>query len=208
MYMIVYVYVYVYMYMYISCIQQRKTTCLISIRKSLACARTSKLTTNMYIARASAILGTGWRVQVFSLLLDSSVGLSAGIQSAKDSVPRTLWVRILHSAEEDNLSPFDSKIACLCQSIEMNNKYVYVHVHICVCVCACACVCVCICTVWRNWISKFLLDNTLIWPVLIERKPFSTIDQVNGGLMVNGFIMIQIPRRGDPAFPCLVISAH
>ena len=27
---------------------------------------------------------------------------------------------------EDNLSPFDSKIACLCQSIEINNnKYIY-----------------------------------------------------------------------------------
>ena len=37
-----------------------------------------------------------------------------------------LWVRILHSAEEDNLSPFDSKIACLCQSIKINeNKHVY-----------------------------------------------------------------------------------
>ena len=35
-----------------SCILQRKTTCLLSIRKSLACARASKLTTNMYIARA------------------------------------------------------------------------------------------------------------------------------------------------------------
>ena len=36
-----------------SCIQQRKTTCLLSIRKSLASARASKLTTtNMYIARA------------------------------------------------------------------------------------------------------------------------------------------------------------
>ena len=36
-----------------SCIRQRKTTCLQSIRKSLACARASKLTTtNMYIARA------------------------------------------------------------------------------------------------------------------------------------------------------------
>ena len=32
-----------------SCIQQRKTTCLLSIRKSLACARASKLTTNMPI---------------------------------------------------------------------------------------------------------------------------------------------------------------
>ena len=36
------------------------------------------------------------------------------------------WVRILPSAEEDNLSPFDSNIACLCQSIEINNnKHVY-----------------------------------------------------------------------------------
>ena len=32
------------------------------------------------------------------------------------------WVRILHSAEEDNLSPFDSTIACLCQTIEINNS--------------------------------------------------------------------------------------
>ena len=33
-----------------SCILQRKTTCLLSIRKSLACARASKLTTtNMYV---------------------------------------------------------------------------------------------------------------------------------------------------------------
>ena len=39
---------------------------------------------------------------------------------------RPWWVRILPSAEEDNLYPFDSKIACLCQSIEFNdNKYVY-----------------------------------------------------------------------------------
>ena len=76
-------------------------------------------------AECSLIIGTGCRVQVFSLILDSSVGLSAGIQSAGYSVPKTLWVRILHSAEEDNLSPFDSKIACLCQSIEINNKHLW-----------------------------------------------------------------------------------
>ena len=35
---------------------------------------------------------------------------------------RPWWVRILLSAEEDNLSPFDSNIACLCQSIEINNN--------------------------------------------------------------------------------------
>ena len=69
----------------------------------------------------------------FSLILDSSVGLSAGIQSAGDWVSETLWVRILHSAEEDNLSFFDSKIVCLCQSIEIYNKYV------CMCVCMLAC---------------------------------------------------------------------
>ena len=35
-------------------------------------------------------------------------------------------VQILHSAEEDNLSPFDLNIACLYQSIEINNnKHVY-----------------------------------------------------------------------------------
>ena len=36
------------------------------------------------------------------------------------------WVRILHLAEEDNLSSFDSKIVC--QSIEINNNK-----HVCVC---------------------------------------------------------------------------
>ena len=38
------------------------------------------------------------------------------------------WVRILHSAEEDNLSPFDSKIACLCRSIAIShNKHVCMY---------------------------------------------------------------------------------
>ena len=80
-------------------------------------------------AECSLIIGMGCRVQVFSLILDSSVGFSAGIQPAGDSVPETLWVRILQSAEEDSLSPFDSKIACLCQSIEINNnKHVWSYV--------------------------------------------------------------------------------
>ena len=33
-----------------------------------------------------------------------------------------LQVQIMHSAEEDNLSPFDLNIACLFQSIEINNN--------------------------------------------------------------------------------------
>ena len=37
-------------------------------------------------AECSLIIGTGCRVQVFSLILDSSVGLSASIQSAGDLV--------------------------------------------------------------------------------------------------------------------------
>ena len=54
------------------------------------------------------IIGTGCQVQVFSLILGSSVGLSASIQSA------------------GHLCPFDLNIAYLCQSIEINNnKYVY-----------------------------------------------------------------------------------
>ena len=61
----------------------------------------------------------------FSLILDSSVGLLVGIQSAGDSVSKTLD-QILHSAEEDKLSPLDLKIACLFQSTEINNnKHVY-----------------------------------------------------------------------------------
>ena len=40
-------------------------------------------------AECSLIIGTGCRVQVFSLILDSSVGLSASIQSAGDLVFET-----------------------------------------------------------------------------------------------------------------------
>ena len=57
-------------------------------------------------AECSLIIGMGYGVQILSLILDSPVGLSAGIRYAGDSVPETP-VRILHSAdsEEDNLSP-------------------------------------------------------------------------------------------------------
>ena len=40
-------------------------------------------------AECSLIIGTGCQVQVFSLILDSSVGLSASIQSAGDLVSGT-----------------------------------------------------------------------------------------------------------------------
>ena len=105
-------------------------------------------------------------VQDFNLILDSSVSLSVDIQSAGDSVPVTL-ARILHSAQEDDLSPFDSKIACLCQSIEINNNHVcayvwiyewmhiYIYIYICVCVCVVSC---------TNW----YLTNNPTWETLMR----------------------------------------
>ena len=74
-------------------------------------------------AECSLIIGTGCRVQVF--LAWSSIAQSV-CQWAFSLLAiwclRPWWVRILLSAEEDNLSPFDSNIACLCQSIEINNN--------------------------------------------------------------------------------------
>ena len=68
-----------------------------------------------------SIENRGYWVQDFSLILDSSVGLLAGIHSAGDLVTETV-VRILHKAEDVNVFPFELKIACLCQRIEINNK--------------------------------------------------------------------------------------
>ena len=59
-----------------------------------------------------------------SFLAWSSIAQSVCQQAFSLLVNRYLrpWVRILPSAEEDNLSPLDSNIACLCQSIEINNN--------------------------------------------------------------------------------------
>ena len=59
-----------------------------------------------------------------SFLAWSSIAQSVCQQAFSLLANRCLrpWVRILHSAEENNLSPFHSNIACLCQSIEINNK--------------------------------------------------------------------------------------
>ena len=59
--------------------------------------------------------------------LDSPVGLWVGIQYAGDLVSQTSKVRILHSAEEDRLSPFDSKsLPYVRAPSKSNNKY-YVY---------------------------------------------------------------------------------
>ena len=75
-------------------------------------------------AECSLIIGTGCQVQVFSLILDSSVGLSAGIQSAGDLLSETLGPSPTFSRGRQLIS-CATKIACLCQSIKINSKHVY-----------------------------------------------------------------------------------
>ena len=59
----------------------------------------------------------------FCLIIDSSIRLWVGIQSVGDLVSQTPQLRILYSAEEDNLSHSDWKsLACACQSIKINNN--------------------------------------------------------------------------------------
>ena len=60
----------------------------------------------------------------FCLILDRWVGLSVDIQSDDNLVSQTSKFRILHSAEEDNLSPFDSNLLpCAIALSKSNNKY-------------------------------------------------------------------------------------
>ena len=69
------------------------------------------------------IIGTGYWVQV---LTRSSIAKSVCQQAfglLEILFPRP-WVRILHSPEEDSLSPFDSKIACPCQASKSTTTYI------------------------------------------------------------------------------------
>ena len=72
-------------------------------------------------AECSLIIGTGCRVQLFlawSSLAQSVCQRAFSLLAIWCLRP---WVWILHSTKEDNLSRFDSNIACLCQSTEINN---------------------------------------------------------------------------------------
>ena len=60
-----------------------------------------------------------WDTCIISM---SFIGIGAIIRY---SASQTYQLQILHSAGEDTLFPVDSKIACLCQRIKINNKYVY-----------------------------------------------------------------------------------
>ena len=95
-------------------------------------------------------IGTGCRVQVFAW---SSIAQSVCQQAFRLLANRCLrpWVRILHSAEEDNLSPFDSNITSLCQSIEINNnKHVCIRVCLFVCMYTHTCLCVIHCHTYED----------------------------------------------------------
>ena len=100
-------------------------------------------------AEYSLIIGTGCRVHVLAW---SSIAQSVCQRAFSLLV---IWclgsrVQILLSTEEHNLSPFDLNIACLCQSIEINNnKYVCVY----------ACVCVLLRNHWFQWHETNVLDN-------------------------------------------------
>ena len=56
-----------------SCIQQRQTTCLLSIRKSLACARASKLTTTNMYRQSQVRMPNGSEVRWAECLLIESI---------------------------------------------------------------------------------------------------------------------------------------
>ena len=114
-----------------SYIQQKKTTCLLSICISLTSARASKLKKKHVYRHSQArkptgsgvewdecslIIGTSCRVKVFTWsLIAQSICQQAFSQLAIWCLRP--WVRILHSAEGDNLSPFHSNIAWLCQFV-------------------------------------------------------------------------------------------
>ena len=77
-------------------------------------------------AECLLIIGTGCRVQVLAWSSMAQSVCQWAFSLLAIWCLRPWWVRILLSAEEDNLSPFDSNIACLCQSIQINsNKHIY-----------------------------------------------------------------------------------
>ena len=67
-------------------------------------------------AEFSLIIGTGYWVQAFLAWSSEAQSVCQRVFSLLEIRFQIPWVLILHSAEED-VSPFDYKFACLCQSI-------------------------------------------------------------------------------------------
>ena len=115
-------------------------------------ALASKLTpTNIYIARARGeaisavgcllIIGTGCWIQVLAL---SSIAQPV---CKRAFIPLEIWfqrpwVRTLHSAEEDNLSPFDRYNFLVDIASKLAPTSMYLCMHVCMCECMYICVCV------------------------------------------------------------------
>ena len=71
-------------------------------------------------AECSLTIGTGWWVQVFSLILDSSVSLASGHSGCWRF---GVWDPGFESCIQQRKTTWlDSNIVCLCQSIEINNN--------------------------------------------------------------------------------------
>ena len=77
-------------------------------------------------AECSLIIGTGYWVQVLAWF-STAQSVCQRVFSLLAIWCLRPWVRILYWAEEGDLSPFDSKITCLCQSIEIYNNIHYKH---------------------------------------------------------------------------------
>ena len=71
----------------------------------------------------SLIIGMGCWVHILSLTLDSSDGLWVVIQSVGNLVSRTSQLRILLSAEEDNLSPSIRKPLACARTLKSKTTY-------------------------------------------------------------------------------------
>ena len=91
---IIFIYMYMYIHTYIHNYNMYAHIVFVCMHEWMHCMYVEfKFLANGCVvkwAECSLIIGTGCRVEVFSLILDSSVGLSMGIQSAGDLVSETL----------------------------------------------------------------------------------------------------------------------
>ena len=112
--------------------QQRKTTCLLLDSNIAYLRQNIEINNNKHVYRHSQVQNPNCSEVKWaecSLIIGTdccSLGLWECIQSPGEEMSWDFQVRIQHSTEEDILSPLDSNIAYLCQTIEINNnKHVY-----------------------------------------------------------------------------------
>ena len=74
---------------------------------------------------AQSSWGRAFEFNFLRLIVDRSVHLWVDLQSGDYFLLQTSQLRILHSSE-DNLSYFNPKIACLCQTMRLTTTNVYI----------------------------------------------------------------------------------